>query len=62
MAIRLVATTPTLRSYHAIIARDVSNLLGDASMQQLKMNRAFTLIEPGPVVLVTLTTETKTTS
>jgi flavin reductase (DIM6/NTAB) family NADH-FMN oxidoreductase RutF len=28
-------------------------LLGDASMRQLMMNRVFTLIEPGPVVLVT---------
>jgi len=36
-----------------IIAHDRSMLSGDAFMHQLKLSRVFTLIEPGPVVLVT---------
>src|SRR5271165_5997154 len=42
-----------------ILLHDCGMLLGDASMRQLKMSRVFTLIEPGPVVLVTTCDENK---
>jgi flavin reductase (DIM6/NTAB) family NADH-FMN oxidoreductase RutF len=37
----------------ATIAEARNGFAGDACMRELKLSRAFTLIEPGPVVLVT---------